>query len=85
MARSREPDIMGMTTHDMPIIDTPFSRVGENWYTNQRNSYAPWELDYMRCASSVGEQRAKTECKVYLDDFLECQNKTKTVRILLMC
>ncbi len=82
MARNREPDAMGMRTMDMPIIDTPWSRIGENWANHQHTTCAAWELDYMRCASSVGEQRARTECKNYLDDFLECRDQTKTVSFL---
>lgn len=83
MARNREPDPLGQRTMDLPIIDTPLSRIGEQWATSQRTVCAAWEMDFMRCASSVGDKRARTECKRYLDDFLECRDQTKTVSCVL--
>lgn len=63
-----------------PVIDTPFTRISEHWLTQQGGPCGDYELDYSRCAARVGGLRAATECRKFLDDFLECRGKFKTYK-----
>ena len=81
MARSRESTIGDTAnSNDLPVIFTPFTRMTEHWGTHQKGPCAKRELDWAQCAASVGDARAQTECSKYLEDFLECTEKTKAVR-----
>jgi len=61
-----------------PVIDTPFTRVTEHWLTQQGGVCQDYEMDYSRCAARVGGMRAVTECRKFLEDFMECRSKIKT-------
>eukprot|EP00914_Ancora_sagittata_P018260 GHVO01036109.1.p1 GENE.GHVO01036109.1~~GHVO01036109.1.p1 ORF type:complete len:120 (+),score=12.81 GHVO01036109.1:101-460(+) len=70
---STAPVAMG----NFPVFDTPFSRLTEHWFSFQASSCRDMELDWARCASRVGVQRARTECKEYHEDLMECATRNK--------
>lgn len=75
-------DERGPTTveiHDLPIIDLPFTRLTEHWFTHQYGPCKDFQMDYVRCAGRVGAKHETTKCKEYLDDWMECAFKVKTV------
>jgi NADH dehydrogenase (ubiquinone) Fe-S protein 5 len=63
----------------MPIIDLPFSRLTEHWFTWQNGICADAEMDFALCAGRVGAMRAPVDCKKYHDDFVECAYRIKTL------
>ena len=65
--------------HDLPMFHTPFTRFMEDWFTFQKGPCADHEIDYARCAGTVGMIRAEKECSRYMDDFVECAWGVKSV------
>ena len=41
------------------------------------------ELDLVRCAARVGQDMVETRCGKYLDDFIECVYRKKSVSDLI--
>ncbi|XP_013879917.1 NADH dehydrogenase [ubiquinone] iron-sulfur protein 5 [Austrofundulus limnaeus] len=39
-----------------------------------------FEKDWVTCAHGIGQTRAKKECQLEYEDFLECFNQTKTLQ-----
>ena len=72
---ARQPGYM----HDLPMFHSPFTRFMEDWFTFQKGPCADHEIDYARCAGSVGMIRAEKECTHYMDDFIECAWGVKSV------
>jgi len=69
----------------MPIIETPYSRMSEHWFTWQSGYCADAEMDFAMCAGRVGQRNVERMCKQYHDDFMECAYRTKTqIRYNLM-
>ncbi len=64
---------------DLPVVDLPFTRIYEHWWTNQLGPCRDYEMDYIRCQGRVGILRGDTECRKYQQDLQECTVKTKTV------
>lgn len=74
----KHPEMMRI--HDLPVINTPFTRMCETWGTNQSGVCAAYELDFIRCAERVGARRMDNECRKLYYDFQECRFKQKSVR-----
>ena len=65
---------------DLPIIDTPFTRLCEPWFSTQKGGCADFEMDYVRCAARVGHKNVeKSICMKYMEDWMECAYKLRSV------
>ena len=64
----------------MPIIQTPYSRMTEHWFTWQNGPCADAEMDFALCAGRVGVHNVEKACKQYHDDFVECAYRIKTLQ-----
>uniref|UniRef100_UPI002540B619 NADH dehydrogenase [ubiquinone] iron-sulfur protein 5 n=1 Tax=Euleptes europaea TaxID=460621 RepID=UPI002540B619 len=42
-----------------------------------------FEKEWLECAEGIGQTRAKTECKLEMDDLFECLNKYKMIRRIM--
>merc|ERR1712018_87650 len=64
----------------LPAYDTPFTRIAENWTTDQNTCCKDYEMDFVRCQAKVGVKKAINDetCLRYWDDLLECRFKLKT-------
>ena len=83
MSTTQAPTLDGTPKNEclgrLPIIETPYTRLTEHWFTWQGGPCADAELDFMMCSARVGAKLAETECKKYHDDFIECAYRIKTV------
>ena len=79
MAKARPVDEKDFGFFDLPIIFTPLTKITDHWGTAQKGPCAAREIDWARCATRVGEMRARIECKPFLDDFMECAHHIKSV------
>ena len=66
---------------NFPVIDTPFSRLTEHWFTFQSSNCKEMELDWARCAARCGIERSRSECSKYFEDLNECSLRAKHVSI----
>jgi len=64
----------------MPIIETPYSRVSEHWWTFQGGPCADAEMDFALCSARVGVNNAASVCKQYHDDLMECAYRVRTLK-----
>jgi len=62
----------------MPIIESPYSRISEHWWTFQGAYCADAEMDFALCSARVGIHNTAKVCKQYHDDFMECAYRVKT-------
>lgn len=71
----------GMTVVDMPLLDTPWSRISEKYGGLQNSHCRDLEMDYLRCYGLLGVHMADRNpiCQKYMDDFMECSFGNKTV------
>ncbi|XP_029976527.1 NADH dehydrogenase [ubiquinone] iron-sulfur protein 5 [Salarias fasciatus] len=76
----------------MPFLDL-YSRTGislDRWLLVQSGEQPhkraarcfAFEKEWIECANGIGQTRAKKECKLELDDFLECMHRQKTQKRL---
>lgn len=76
----------------MPFVDLQ-SRLGINldqWLLAQSGEQPQkrvarchaFEKEWIECAHGIGQTRAKSECKLELEDFYECMHRRKTVSTL---
>lgn len=49
---------------------------GEQPYKRAARCHA-FEKEFLECASGIGQTRAKTECKLEIEDFHECMHRSK--------
>ena len=63
----------------IPVIYTPLTHLTGHWGNCQKSRCNYLELDYVRCASRVGEIRARYQCRKYLEDLHECIFRSTTV------
>ncbi|XP_005097752.1 NADH dehydrogenase [ubiquinone] iron-sulfur protein 5 [Aplysia californica] len=61
----------------LPIIYTPFTKLQAGWGTRQGSTCGEFEMDFVRCASRVGMNKAKFECLKEIEDFHECLWRSK--------
>jgi NADH dehydrogenase (ubiquinone) Fe-S protein 5 len=82
MATTQAPHWDGTKTKEvlghLPIIETPYSRITEHWFTWQASPCADAEMDFALCAGRVGAYNTASACKQYHDDFIECAYRIKT-------
>lgn len=76
----REKPNTGFKPGALPVIETPFTRLTESWMTHQGSACRDYEMDYIRCQARVGRLRAETECRKFIEDFMECRWKVKTAK-----
>merc|ERR1712105_76856 len=60
------------------IIDSPFTRVGESFFTWQNHQCARFEMRWMKCLSASGMVRGKDFCQDYFEDYYECVHHYKS-------
>ena len=63
-----------------PLIDGPITRVSEKCMTWQMTQCAEFERRFWSCMEAVGSKRAQYYCFKEIDDFNECQKRTKEHR-----
>ncbi|XP_013078383.1 uncharacterized protein LOC106064376 isoform X2 [Biomphalaria glabrata] len=69
----------------LPVIYTPITKLQLNWENTQGGPCGNQYMDFMRCASRTGMEKAKYECKNELADFHECLRKGKQLeRVKIM-
>ncbi|XP_075995183.1 NADH dehydrogenase [ubiquinone] iron-sulfur protein 5 [Genypterus blacodes] len=54
---------------------------GEQPYKRAARCHA-FEKEWVECSSGIGQTRAKKECKLEYEDFLECMHKKKMINRL---
>lgn len=74
---TKKDEMIGL--HSMPLIETPWSWVTDQWWTYQLGPCADDEYYFTKCVGHVGVRRAPVECKQLHDDFIECAHRFKTV------
>ena len=74
---TKDDEMVGL--HNAPIIETPWSRVSDQWWSYQMGPCADDEYYFIKCVGHVGVRRAPVECKQLHDDFVECAHRYKTV------
>jgi len=77
---SSDPNVKEECLGHMPIIDSPFARVTEHWWTFQGGPCADAEMDLALCSERVGVRNTAKVCKQYHDDFMECAYRIKTLK-----
>ena len=65
----------------VPFINTPFTRLTRYWVNSQASKCYQFEHDYIECATHVGAHRAIKDCRLYLEDMIECSKGTKQVNM----
>jgi len=70
----------GESFTNLPVFDTPFTRIAENWCTDQNTQCRDYEMDFVRCQAKIGMKKSQTNemCLRYWDDYAECRYKLKT-------
>jgi len=60
-----------------PLFDTPLTRISERCINWQNSQCAELERRFWLCMQAVGTKRVQYYCAKEIDDFNECQTRTK--------
>ena len=63
----------------VPFINTPLTKATRYWVNTQASPCYQFEYDYIECASKVGMHRAQQDCRLFLEDMVECTKGHKQV------
>jgi hypothetical protein len=75
---SREHEA-SMNYLELPVFETPITRVVDHFATLQKGPCARHEMDFARCAARVGLEKSRTVCTAFLQDMHECVYRLKVV------